>query len=101
MNRDEILNVLKQNQKRLEGYGVEHLAVFGSHARGQARYESDIDVIVRFSPDVKKDWSYLQNIEAARDELSRLLDNDVDLITEPVSKPRLRAQVDRDRIHVF
>ena len=47
MRRDEILQVLRHfkegNQQR---YLIEKIGIFGSSARGDMNYESDIDVVV-------------------------------------------------------
>lgn len=34
-------------------------------------------------------------------QLARMLGKTVDLVTEPSRKPRLQAQIDRDRVRVF
>lgn len=57
--------------------GVEYAAVFGSTARGLARPDSDIDILVRFDRDV----SLLDHIGLAQ-TLEDLLRQKVDLITE-------------------
>ena len=38
--------------EQIVGFGVRHVAVFGSVARGQARPESDIDVLVDLDPEL-------------------------------------------------
>ena len=44
MNRDEAMNCLKARAADLKRLGVEHLYMFGSTARDEARDESDIDL---------------------------------------------------------
>jgi predicted nucleotidyltransferase len=48
MKRDEVLALLKSVEPALRAQGVEALYLFGSHARDEARPESDIDVLVDF-----------------------------------------------------
>ena len=49
MNRDEVLDALKAHRDTLaEGSGVTNLALFGSCARDQTTYASDIDILARF-----------------------------------------------------
>jgi len=44
MNRDEAIARLKKHEAELRGLGVEHLYLFGSTARGDARQDSDVDL---------------------------------------------------------
>ncbi len=47
MTRDEVLAKLRTLKPRLKAeYGVTRLRLFGSHARNEARPDSDIDLIV-------------------------------------------------------
>ena len=46
MRRDEAIAKLKQTEPALRGFGVAALYLFGSHARGNARAESDFDLAI-------------------------------------------------------
>lgn len=46
------LTCLRSHQGDLQARGVQHIAVFGSVARGQATEASDIDILVDLNPDV-------------------------------------------------
>jgi predicted nucleotidyltransferase len=48
MDRAEISRLLAGHAEDLKAYGVLALSVFGSVARGQARPDSDIDLLVEF-----------------------------------------------------
>ncbi len=61
----------------LKARGAEYVAVFGSLARGEARPNSDVDVLVRFN----KDISLLDHIGIAY-ELEDAIGRKVDLVTE-------------------
>ena len=52
MERDQILALLKSRRRQLKKYGVHSLSVFGSVARGQARKNSDVDILVDFEKPV-------------------------------------------------
>src|SRR5690348_6832999 len=46
LSRDEILAGLRRLELSLRAKGVTHLAIFGSRSRGDARPDSDLDVLV-------------------------------------------------------
>lgn len=49
MNRDQVLQILKNHQAELDKLEVESLAMFGSTARNQATSTSDIDFLSHFA----------------------------------------------------
>lgn len=68
---------------------------FGSHARGTAREDSDVDVLVAFDgPATSRHYFGTQFY------LEDLLGRAVDLVTEDALRDRLRPYVDRDAIAV-
>jgi predicted nucleotidyltransferase len=46
----QVLDVLRTHQPELRRRGVQHAAIFGSIARGEARPGSDVDVLVELDP---------------------------------------------------
>ncbi len=53
LTKDTIVAGLRKSRRQLLSYGVRSIGLFGSFARGQARPESDIDLLVEFDPDKK------------------------------------------------
>lgn len=82
----------------LRAAGVRTLSLFGSVARGEAGATSDVDLAVTL--DLGRPIGLLR-YAGLREELAEILETKVDLVTEPVSKPRLQSRIDRDRVHVF
>lgn len=69
---------------------VRWLAVFGSHARGEARPDSDIDVVVDFEPGMTPGFGIVRVAEALRPIFEG---RRVDLVTRPGLAPRLRDRI--------
>ena len=53
MERQEIIARLRQNEAALRARGVHHAALFGSQARGEARPDSDVDIMIEVDPDAR------------------------------------------------
>ncbi len=51
MRFEEARDILLRHQDSLRSRGVKSLALFGSTARGEARPDSDVDVLVDLGPD--------------------------------------------------
>ena len=93
-----VINTLRAHREVLTRAGVAHLSLFGSVARDEAGPDSDIDLAAEFDPAARMDLFRLIELEY---ELSDLLGRRVEILPEPISKDRLRANVERDRIRTF
>ena len=88
---DEIKRILKKHEKELkEKYGVKEIGIFGSYLRGEAKEESDLDILVEFDPEAK--ISLLDFVEL-ENYLSDLLGVKVDLVERSALKPRIGKQI--------
>ena len=59
---------------------------------------SDIDLAATFDPARRMN---LFSIAGISDRLEEIVGAPVEFISEPAAKPRLQAQIDRDRVDVF
>ena len=75
----------------LEQNGVEYAGVFGSMARGEARSDSDVDILVKFKNRPTFD-GYLRLDE----DLRKILGREIDLVTEGAVNKFLRPYIERD-----
>ena len=74
-------------------YGIEFMGVFGSAARGENRPDSDVDVLVRFSPDSRGGYFKLVEVE---DLLGQRLGRKVDLVSQGGLSPYIKDRVYSD-----
>ncbi len=49
MDKHTVMKILKVHQAELQDLGVDHLALFGSVARGEAGPDSDVDLLATFN----------------------------------------------------
>jgi uncharacterized protein len=96
MNRADILEQLA-NSKPILGarFGVVELALFGSTARGTARLESDIDILVSFDGAATSDRYF-----GVQFFLEDLLGRPVDLVTDKALRPELRPFIEKEALRV-
>src|SRR5260370_24191464 len=93
-----VLETLKAQEVELRQLGVRQACVFGSVARGQARPESDIDVLVDFDPERP-----IGVFQYARLKLyiGELLGGASDVVNRRKLKPLLRDNILREAVNVF
>ena len=91
--REDILATLREQHKVLSRrYPIHRMALFGSWARGEARENSDIDVLVEVDPSIG-----LRFVELG-EELERVLGHPVDLVSRRAIKPEYWKRIERELI---
>jgi predicted nucleotidyltransferase len=96
MRRDEAIKALRSYLTDVRrDFGVRRIALFGSTVRGDAREESDLDVLVDFETGPTF-LSFMGLKVFLEDHLGRK----VDLVTPDALKPRLRRVVEREAVDV-
>lgn len=94
----EALRILKEHESELRRHGVRHAAVFGSVARGEARDESDVDVLVEL--DAEREIS-LFDYSRLRLFVSELFGGMADVANRGTLKPLLRDQILAEAVDAF
>ena len=96
MSRQEVLSKLRAQRAALhERFGVVRLTLFGSVARDEADPGSDVELLVEFDKPVGL-FAFLE----LQHHLEALLGCAVDLGTPQSLKPRIRARVLAEAVHV-
>jgi len=102
MNHKEAIAILREHEPELRAAGVEHLSIFGSVARGEAKSSSDVDVVVRLTPEAKQGgFAYFGRLDDLTRRLEEILGCSVDVIAEPVRQERLRKNIEREATLAF
>jgi predicted nucleotidyltransferase len=94
----EVLDTLRTHESELRRLGVSHAAVFGSVARGEARADSDIDVLVDLDRDRPLGIFDYARLKLYIDEI---LNGAGDVVNRRTLKPLLRDSILRDAVHAF
>jgi len=89
---------LKALEEPLRERGLAALALFGSTARGTARPNSDIDVLIDVAPGVRFS---LVDLVSVKDFLEDRLGRTVDVVTREGLDPAIRDRVIREARGVF
>lgn len=95
---EQVLATLRAHEAELRAAGIRRLSLFGSVARGDDEADSDVDLAAELDPAARIGLFALAGLER---RLGALLGRKVDLLPEPVEKPRLRANIERDRRRAF
>lgn len=97
MQRDEVIAKLKQHEAELRRLGVEHLYLFGSTARGEAREDSDVDLFF----DYERGKLGLFELMDVKEETTRILGRKADIMTRDSLHKVLRSRIEASALQVF
>jgi predicted nucleotidyltransferase len=94
----DFLERLREHEAELRALGVRHVSIFGSVARGEARPDSDVDVLVdldRALPMGLFEYSRLKL------HIAELLGTSADVVNRKTLKPLLRDNILHDAVEAF
>jgi predicted nucleotidyltransferase len=98
MKTRDAIAVLVAHRAALQARGVRHAALFGSVARGEARPDSDLDILIELDPDAKLGIFAYAGI---RRYLAELFDGSVDVVDRHALKAHVRPSAESDAIYAF
>ena len=97
MTRDEAIERLREREAELQTLGVQHLFLFGSTAREEARDDSDVDLFF----DHERGALGLFDVMEVGESAARILGRRADVMTRNSLHPRLRADIEASALRVF
>ena len=98
MDREHVISTLRAHERELKAAGIVRLSIFGSTARDDAGWFSDVDLLAAF--DESRRFSLLDVIHI-ENQLADLLGVRVDLIEEGTLKPRVQKNVEAEAVRAF
>lgn len=96
-DREAAITGLKAHAAELRKLGVEHLYLFGSTARGEARQDSDVDLFF----DHPEGSIGLYELIDLKEAATRILGRKADIMTRRSLHPVLRHRIESSALQVF
>jgi predicted nucleotidyltransferase len=98
MSSEEIIAKIRRNADAIRALGAGSLYLYGSHARGEARPGSDVDIFIDRDPAKHFGFIELTELEFL---LQDILGADVDVSTRTALHPALSASIEKTAIRVL
>jgi hypothetical protein len=89
LSKNQVFEIIGRLEAEIRALGVSRLAVFGSVARGEARPDSDVDILVQFSLGSKTFGRFLALCELLEANLGRR----VELVTTEALSPFIGSRI--------
>lgn len=96
MSSDKIAEIKLKVTPALKEAGVRRSAIFGSFARGEESVKSDVDILIEFQGEKS-----LLDLVALQNELSRILNRKVDVVTYKSISPFLRDRILNEQVLIY
>ena len=92
LTREEAVGRLVASEREIRALGVQRLALFGSVLRSEARPDSDVDLLVEFSPGAKTFDHFLALFDLLEERLGRRVELVTTEALSPFIGPRIIAE---------
>jgi uncharacterized protein len=89
LSKEEILQKIGQNKKKIKSFGVKNLTLIGSYAHDEAKHESDIDFLVEFEKGRGLFDDYVHCLQFLRD----LFGKEIDLGEKQLLREELKPNI--------
>jgi predicted nucleotidyltransferase len=89
LTKNQAFKIIGRLEANIRALGVSRLAVFGSVARGEARPDSDVDILVQFVPGLKTYERFLALSELLETNLGR----PIELVTTEALSPFIGSHI--------
>jgi predicted nucleotidyltransferase len=97
-SREAIIAKLRETAPALKAEGVTRLAIFGSRARGDAKEDSDLDVLIDVDPEAKFSLLNLSGVGLIVEDVTGLK---TQVAMRRSLAPRIAERIADDIIEVF
>jgi uncharacterized protein len=97
MDRNEAIARLKAHEAELKAFGVQHLYLFGSTARGEAGANSDVDLFF----DHERGKLSLFGLMDIKARAAQILGGRADIMTRESLHKTLRQRIEASAMQVF
>ena len=98
LERDKVLDKLRQHEQELREEGILRLSLFGSVARGQSIPGSDVDLLAEF--DSSRRYSILDRVRV-QNRLASIIGTPVDLAPAKSLLEGIRERISQESIRAF
>ena len=90
----QAVEILESHSRDINSFGVEHISLFGSVARGECGPQSDVDILVEFT------HTTYNSFKEMKAYLEDIFNRKVDLVTLPSVKGRFEDQIKGELVDV-
>lgn len=97
MDRAKGVTKLKAHEAELKQLGIQHLHLFGSTARGDARLDSDIELFF----DYERGRFSLFDLMDVRERTANILGREADIMTRDSLHKALRHRIEASPLRIF
>jgi predicted nucleotidyltransferase len=90
LTKDNILNALRTNKRKLRKLGIRDVGLFGSHINNEQSSESDIDLLIDFEPEKEN----FDNFMAVYDLFEHIFKNEkIEVVTKNGLSPYIGPKI--------